>query len=157
MNSFNAYKFIAEICTQSFMQPKVVEQKMRNNLNLTVKYQRKLWTRTILGRLTRKCIGTNEVQNYSFNHVKSMIRGNLQNELKQIVTENMIHKLENARTNEIIAKEDMVQSSIELNKIVNNSTLVYIEYKNIVDYEWNVEWIYQQTRCNKKLKWLEQN
>ena len=67
MNDLHAFDVIKNIAYECYMQPKVAESKMRNSLNLTLKYQNKLWTRILLERLVMKNIGTNEVVKFAKN------------------------------------------------------------------------------------------
>ena len=116
MNTNNAFKFIASLCQQSYIQPKVVEKKMRKHFELTNKYQRKLWTRTLLERLTNLGIGTKEVQSHASRQVQHMNDKKISSKFNNIVYDNMLYKLTDAYENEDEAKTDMIQSSIELKK-----------------------------------------
>ena len=126
---------------------------MREHFESTAKYQNKLWTRNILERLTNLNVGTNEVQFYASKQVKQMNGNNVENKFKQIVYDNMKHKLNDALENEESSRKDMVQSSIELKKIVNLNTISGYEYKCYVDNMWNISWKFHKEKCHKKSEW----
>ena len=154
MNTHNAFKFISSLCKQTYIQPRVVESKMREHFESTAKYQNKLWTRNILERLTNLNVGTNEVQFYASKQVKQMNGNNVENKFKQIVYDNMKHKLNDALENEESSRKFMFQSSIELKKIVNLNTISGYEYKCYVDNMWNISWKFHKEKCHEKFEWL---
>ena len=57
-----------------------------------------------------------------------------------IVYDNMLYKFTDALENEEKAKYDMIQSSIELKKVINLDTISGYEYKQFVDSMWNMNW-----------------
>jgi len=129
MNSNNTFKFISSLCKQSYMQPKVVEEKMRKHFESISKYQNKLWTRNTLQILIDINVGTNEIQIHAIKQVKHMNSKNVVNKFYRIIYDNMLTKVEDALENEETAKNDMIQSCIELKQVVKMSTITGYEYK----------------------------
>ena len=66
----------------------------------------------------------------------------------------MLYKLKDAIENENSTKKDMVQSSIELKKVVNLNTISGYEYKCYIDNMWNMAWNYHKEKCHGKINWL---
>ena len=156
MNTHNAFKFISNLCKESYIQSWIVEKQMRRNLELTNNYQVKLWTRITLERLTKNSVGTNDIQHHATKQVKGMNNSNIVSKYQKVIRDNMKNKLTDAVENEAIAKDKMVKSNIELKKSVKITSLAGIEYSNIVDRMWNINWRYNKEACNNKLKWLQQ-
>ena len=100
MKMNKAITFITSLCKQSYIQPRVVEKKMRKNYELTFKYQRKLWTRTLLERLTNCSIGTNDIQNHASKQVQHMNENKITSKFLNIVYDNMLYKFTDALENE---------------------------------------------------------
>ena len=154
MNSYNAFQFFNFLCKQSYMQPRVVEFKMRKHFESTRKYQNKLWTRNLLERLTQLCVGTNEIQIHASKQVKNMNNINIVSKYKGIIHQNMVIKLDDAIQNEEQAKTDMVQSCIELKREVNLNTITGYEYTSFMDKIWKKDWNIHKNKCNEKTIWL---
>ena len=91
----NAFLCMREISRQCYMQPKAAETKMRKSFNATMKYQNKLWTKTLLERLLDKNIGTNEVVNFALNLFKNS-RSKKVSMFERTINENM-NKLSSAQ------------------------------------------------------------
>ena len=68
--SLHAYRFIATLCNECYIQPKVVEGLMRTVYEETFKYQNKLWSKITLDRLKKNNIGTNDLQKFAFSQMK---------------------------------------------------------------------------------------
>merc|ERR1711954_73044 len=68
--SLHAYKFIATLCHECYIQPKVVERLMRKVFEDTLKYQNKLWSRICIDKLIKCRVGTNHIQNFAFNQLR---------------------------------------------------------------------------------------
>ena len=85
----NAFRFVSTICRESFIQPGVVSKRMRKNVNLTLIYQDKIWTRILLERLADIGVGTNDAQNHAFKQVKMMNKHNICNKVKHMIEGNM--------------------------------------------------------------------
>ena len=58
----------------------------------------------------------------------------------QIIESNMTIMLKSAKQDEKDAKNNMIDSKIELSKIMRENSLVGCEFRNLVDYEWNIGW-----------------
>ena len=101
-----------EISRQCYMQPRPVETKMRNSFNATMKYQKKLWTRTLLERLINNNVGTNEVVNFALNLVNNSKSKN-PSMFEKTVIENMKIKLDDATKAEKEAKYIMIEGHCE--------------------------------------------
>ena len=155
MNINNVFTFISSLCKQSYMQPKVVEKRMRKHYELTCKYQTKLWTRTILERLTNLNVGTDDIKSHASKLVQKMNEKKMYSKYQNIVHDNMLYKLTDALENEEKARLDMIPSNIELKKVVNLHTISGNEYKQFVDRSWNRNWNKSKRECQKKVDWLE--
>ena len=116
------------------MPPWVVEKKMRKDLEATLKYLRRLWTRITLERLTNNTIGTNSVRRFA---IQEGNYNKTKNEYLKFIKSNMTIKLEDAISKEKEAKKDMIQERIELKKFVNMNSIAGEEYQTYVDAEWN--------------------
>ena len=156
MNNHSAFKFISSLCRQSYIQPSVVETKMRKHIELTDKYQDKLWTRIILERLMNANIGTNGVQNHALKQLKSMNQKNLQNKFIGIVQDNMKYKYNDAVENEEESRVQMTQAQIELKKFVKEHSVAGIEYKSYVDKLWKRNWNMKSRKCVEKVNKLKE-
>ena len=105
------------------MQPSVVESKMRKHIELTDKYQNRLWTRILLERLLKITVGTNYIQNHAIRQIRNMNVKHVNMKFKGIIHDNMRYKLGDAKENESDMKEQMTQANIELKKSVRKTSI----------------------------------
>ena len=113
MNVNNVFKSIRTLCSECYMQPRVVEEQMRKCYTETIQYQNKLWTRQTLERLKLKNIGTPDIQSIAAISSKHSFSKSM---FSNVIHENMKLKLKDAICNEKIAKYDMIKSKIQLRK-----------------------------------------
>ena len=73
----------------------------------------------------------------------------------QIIESNMMIMLKSAKQDEKEAKAKMIKSKIELSKVMRENTYVGIEFKNMIDIEWNIGWKEHEKACKKKIKGLQ--
>ena len=122
---------------------------------MTIFYQDKIWTRILLERLAEDSIGTYDAQHFAFKQIRLMNCHGVASKFKKLVDANMKQKLIDAKENENDAKHDMVQSSIELKKLVNINTVAGMEFKQFVDYSWNKCWNTHKEKVKNKVERLK--
>ena len=111
MTNLHAFKYIDMISHQCYIQPRAVAQLMRRCFLATIKYNNKLWTKTLLERLLSRCIGTNDVVKFAFSQVQMSKKIY---DFYDVIKQNMERKLFHAAQNEKASKFDMIQCKIEL-------------------------------------------
>ena len=108
MNFPDAFLRMRFISNQSYIHPRGVETKMRSSFNATIKYQNKLWTKTLLERLAKKKVGTNEIVQFARNQARNSKEKEIY-VFEKCIVENMKIKLTDAEEALQKAKIDMVQ------------------------------------------------
>ena len=149
---YNMFQLIRALCSECYIQLKVVEERMRKCYTETIQYQNKLWTRQTLERLKLKNVGTLEIQRIAAISSKHSLSKSI---FSEIVSENMKLKLKDAIFNEKIAKSNMIHSKIELKNYVKPNSIAGVEFNRLIDLTWNTKWKTNSLECFKKVEGLE--